>query len=41
MLSEAYDLVDTSIVIGKWQHNWETEVTGSHYRTIQKMFPQK
>jgi len=30
-LSEAYDLVDTSIVIGKWQHNWENEVTGSHY----------
>jgi len=35
-LSEAYDLVDRYIIIGKWQHNWENEATGSHYRTIQR-----
>jgi len=34
-LSEAYDLVDRYI-IRKWQHNWENEATGSHYRTIQR-----
>ena len=35
-LSEAYDLVDRYIIIGKWQHNWENEATASHYRTIQR-----
>ena len=34
-LSEAYDLVDRYIT-GKWQHNWENEATGSHYRSIQR-----
>ena len=34
-LSEAYNLVDRYI-IDKWQHTWDSEPTGSHYRKIEK-----
>ena len=34
-LSEAYNLVDR-YTIGKWQHNWDNDTTGSHYRLIEK-----
>jgi len=34
-LLEAYNLVDRYIV-GKWQHSWDRECTGSHLRIIEK-----
>jgi len=34
-LSEAFNLVDRCIV-SKWQHFWDQEATGSHYRSIEK-----
>jgi len=34
-LSEAYNLVDRYI-INKWQHRWDNEATGCHYRQIEK-----
>jgi len=36
-LSEAYNLVDSYIgLVRKWQHYWDQETTGSHYRSIEK-----
>ena len=42
-LSEAYDLVDRYIIIGrsKWQHNWENEATGCTIERYREKFPQK
>jgi len=34
-LSEAYNMVDRHIVTN-WQHFWDQETTGSHYRSIEK-----
>jgi len=34
-LSEAYNLVD-SYIINKWQQTWDSILTVSHYRTIEK-----
>ena len=34
-LSEAYTLIDRYI-LGKWQHLWEQEPRGSHYRSVEK-----
>jgi len=34
-LSEAYTLIDRYI-LGKWQHLWDQEPRGSHYRSVEK-----
>ena len=34
-LTEAYSTVD-SYITGKWQHKWDHETTGFHYRIIEK-----
>ena len=39
-LSDAYTMVD-SYILGKWQKLWDQDVTGSHYRTIEKTISTK
>jgi len=34
-LSDAYNIVD-SYIINKWQQTWDSILTGSYYRTIEK-----
>jgi len=34
-LSEAYTLIDRYI-LGRWQHLWNQETRGSHYRSVEK-----
>jgi len=37
-VSESFTMIDRYI-LGKWQHLWDQETTGSHYRSVKKRSP--